>query len=197
VPSHRAPSWTLANDPRSLIKRRQYNPLRYQSPHSKQERCGISDGPAVVLFVLFLLFVFLVIIIIVIVVIIVVLLLLLRPSLTCPNTLGLRKSYDCFAMAISSSAFVTVNLPVPHALEYALCGSCLALFGFASVRLLPKIPAPMIDRDVRDSTKFDRNFERVKFNSPLLARQPERISNRLEHSPLMVSSQNVIPLPNG
>jgi len=54
----------------------------------------------------------------------------------------------------------------------------------------------MIDRDVRDSTKFDRNFERVKFNS-LLARQPERISNRLEHSPLMVSSQNVIPLPNG
>jgi hypothetical protein len=59
-----------------------------------------------------------------------------------------------------------------------------------------KIPAPMIDRDVRDSTKFDRNFERVKFNS-LLARQPERISNRLEHSPLMVSSQNVIPLPNG
>jgi len=93
VPSHRAPSWTLANDPRSLIKRRQYNPLRYQSPHSKQERCGISDGPAVVLFVLFLLFVFLVIIIIVIVVIvviIVVLLLLLRPSLTCPNTLGLR-----------------------------------------------------------------------------------------------------------
>jgi len=27
-----------------------------------------------------------------------------------------------------------------------------------------------------------------------LARQPERISNRLEHSPLMVSSQNAIPV---